>query len=1427
MRRWLVRFGWTVGAVALVALLVWLLWIPAPGDRSTFAALSIEAYDPGELPSPAFADSDRASLASLAWRRQLDLTDPLRATSRLREWSEEADTFVLYVSAHVAERPLTKDGAQVCLLAPDFRRADLEQLLTAQDASAAVDLRDVLESLATIKAEAKVLLIDAPRSHAEPWLAVLAGDWTETLAADVKAAADDQTWVVVASGPEGISRTDHFAKRSQFTWAVGEVLEGKHDADGDGQIDVADLKQFVTNVTGQAPLVLRGNVASADDVLLERPLKRLGQSSVAAPSPPAKEEKPQDGKEVKAPPADPILLAWQAHDALLDADQTLKSSIGPADYAPDLWRTLQSILVWHDWSLHTGGKAPTKSLFEELSAAQPLLAFDAAGKGAEPTHAALAPFLAAIDRFASQQGAWKQAPPGYRFAVRRRNLLLLRVPEYWRWKAACGAFDEAQLQADIETLRALNESITRVGQAGDRAEAAELEALAKRNPAEELFRRVTTGIADDVTPLVERRAARGKSATLDAATQFAIEQLLLTALPSAADRDRLWKSLQTSEVEPGAMTRGDEAVVAQAVLEANLVKFQSQLAAPLTLAEGEKLSELSGAVEAAASQLAASDAAGQLAFAQRLAEYQSLLADTAPFNPTNPAGEVFVRFADALVERAPQSVTLAPLPTWLTKLEVLVDHPQLDLGTTAAGAVTVTIRADGEGSVPVLRLDEIPAPLRVEHAGKPLAAGVPLTGTRFELNVSVPRGVKAAEQLELRGTALVESNGQNETEPVTIRVALPADSQFELVSLGQTELVRSVGDGQAGLALLAFPQRLTSFALGVKQNSGAQGALRGALYELGQPEVGETLPATIEELERRGRRLDVQVEIAPPGDVRPIKFLPPAAPAPAPAPTPDAAAPAAPPTVEVEPPLLPSKYLAVVLDELDGETVVRQHLQWLEIEPLHPDRFVATPAPRIVNSLGQRKIEVPLQAKSVVEGTVAIPDAGVPFAVAGSAAFEDVDMAQASGMLTRNRPLTPKLNVPDADVDSTDAQLFLAVSGYPRAFMWNVDAEGGVIEPFRGSRIHIHSPVEAPLGEPKLSIHPDQPLIVDLEVDSENQDCAVELELRLLEGDRDPGEFSLEQGAYSVIETLKWRGTRQVRNRLKLDAKTGALGILSDVGDFEFTLPPSGSQGHAELYARILDGDGQSAALAEDRVRFVFDGTPPDVEGLAPDYDRTLEHVTGKPLAFRVRVTDRLSGPKSLLFWQDREPRNTGGAVDPLGIEAKLEPILSDELGLTEREFTVLLEKVPDAPPNRAGTLRMFFGATDNAGNAFEDLRRIDVRYFTQAMTEPGADQGKPRDVVVKVDYKRGNGTQISRGAEVELVAAGETPGQKKKVGPDGTATFEKLKPGSYQFKASGNMANMPGVGETTVVVPPEGDGPISTTITLASPPPPPPKGNP
>lgn len=1435
MRRWLVRFAWTFGAIALIVAFVLLLNWTADGEKVAFVPLTVENYDPGELPPPAFANSDRAGLAILPWSDTSTpkLANPLQAAKTLRNWNAppELDTLICYISSHVAVRPYGEKEYRVCLIAPDFRRAELADFLVPGDNGAAVDVRELLQAMKQVPAKSKLLLVDSPRAHAEPWLAALGRNWTETLAADVDATDDHALWVIVPGESDAVSRINHQAHGSQFSKAIADAfttIDG-----GGGPVDLSTFVARLTQVTGQPPLVLHVGQGDGNPQFLQVALPRqepaTNTETTAAPAPEkeASTAPAKDGPDAKKAPPDPVLLAWQASDDLLDVEQN-QSTIGPNDYAPDLWRKLQSIMVWHDWAAHTGWTPPKDDAshdpFADLIVAKPMLALAPNPTGGDPNHPAITPLVDAANRFSADKTAWEQSPPGYRLAVRRRNLLAARVPDYWRWKAACGNFSDDSAQADLNVIRDLSNRIAAVAQQQDSAAAADLETWAKSGDAQDLFLRVTTEFSrDEVAPLCDRQASPGKTPPLDAATQFAIEQLLLTSLPNAADRDRLWKTLRESEFTPGEMTRPGQVVAAQARCEAMLVQFETELAASLNLIDADRLKDLANAVNAAVAGLGdGKNAASAIDFARQLGAYSELLAAAAPQTPNSPAAELFVRFADPLVPRAPSSVTLASFPNWKSPLKAIYPR-KIELTEATEANVNLTLTGAAEGKKPSFQFKSIPNGLVIEHAGKPLLERVPLTADQFEFKITVDRNLISGEEALLTGEAWIA--GKLEREPVAITVALPTDSQFELVSTGRTGLVkRQTAAGAPQLVLLAFPQKPTEFALGVKQNSGPDTTLTASLYALEQPPSNALLPTTLQELQSSARKLDVQVAVgAKSAKVSPLKFLPVAPPAPPAAP----AAPAAttpPPAVASGGDIpLETKYLAIVLEESNAANggAAIDHILWMAIEPLHPDRYVANPIPKPDFGTVRKRFQIPIRAKTSVEGDVAIPVEGVPVTLGGSEVFRDANRRNGEDTLTASHAIDASIDVPDEGADLFDARLFLDVGGYPRAFMWSV-SDSGSITPFQGSRIAVNTPQRSGPDEPPLSRRPTDSIDVAFEVDSTDQDCAVKLQLLLFEdnGDEDDLEqLTLVEDEGTPVSTRNWNGARQIANYLKT-VETGLLTVGCHVSDFTAKLSPGGSQGRGKILARIVDPSDSENSLDEDSIDIVIDGRPPLVRGLADGYEEPLDHIVDKELVVPVRVTDRLSGPASLLFWQE-EPGMNAGVANPPGQKAKLDPRMSADGGFRDRIFTITLKELPPSPPAGVGAVQIFLLATDHAGNAMEEPQPFEVRYVTRSMDAAGPGKGKPRDVIVKVQYIRGTKPVDSSGAQVELVDTGE----KKPAGAGG-ARFEQLPPGKHQFKATGNMANAPGAGELTVEVPETGEGPIARTITLSAvpPPPPPPK---
>lgn len=1451
LRRWIVRLAWTIVAIALVAAFVMLM--PTPGDREkvAFVPLTIENYDPGELPPPAFANSDRGGLAILKWTvtNTPKFSDPLKASAELGGWKANVDgkldTLICYISSHVAVRPFGDKENHVCLIAPDFRRAQLAGFIAPGNNSPAVDVREFLQAMKQVPADVKLLLMDSPRVHAEPWLAALGKHWTETLAADVKATGDPNLWVLVPGGSDTVSRITHYAPGaskassgndppapgSLFSQAVADAFTAREGEDG--KVTLSTLRKRLNEALGHEPLVLHASSEAQDPELLPHlllpPAKATTTETEAAPA--SETSKPgaaaTDSPDAKVTPPDPISLAWQASDELLDVEQN-KFSIGPNDYAPDLWRKLQSIMVWHDWAARTGWTPPggnsSDDPFADLVAAKPMLALAPNPAGASPRHPAIVPFREAIDGFKSDEAAWKASPPGYRFAVRRRNLLAARVPDYWRWKTACG-FDPTPAKADLDLIHELSDRIAAVSQQQDGGAASELEAWSKTGDVQELFQRVTTEFsAVEVTPLCDRKATPGKTPDLDAPTQFAIEQLLLTALPNAADRDRLWKSLRESTLTPGKMTRPSQVVNAQAQFEAMLVQFATELAEPLNLIDAERLQQQASAVNAAAVELAdGENADATVEFVRQLGAYNQLLASAAPRTPDNAVAELFVRFADPLVPRAPRSATLASLPKWNSPLKPIYDD-ELVLTNVTEANINLELKGAPVGKTPSFQFKSIPSGLVVEHGGKPIREREPLTSDKFEFRITVDRNLISEPKALLEGEAWVA--GSEERKAVNITVTLPTDSAFELVSTGATGLVkRQTSAGAPQLVLLAFTQQPpTEFSLGVKRNSGPEPKFTASLYALDEQPPNTPLPQDFEALKSAARLLDVQVAVGKESSqVSPLKFLPAAPPAPPAASTTSAAAPP-PPAASSGEISLSSKYLAIVLEEPNaiGAGAAIHHVLWLAIEPLHPDRYVAAPRPAFDGDEAQKRFQIPIRAKTSVGGDVAIPSGGVTVSLGGSEVFRGVDRTIGDENLTASLPIDASIDFPDEGADLTDARLFLDVGGYPRAFIWNV-SDNGSITSFQGSRIAFLEPEAPDPDDPPLSRPSNKSIDVAFEIDCDDPNCWVEMELRLFKDSGDGSEFDQflpGEKPPTVIQRRRWTGTRQIANYLK-PTESGRLAVGCKASDYSATLSPGPSQGRGEIWVRVVDTNDRAKSI-ESRLPILIDGTPPEVDPVS--FSETLDHIAGMDLVVPVRVTDSLSGPATLFFWQE-EPSMDAGVANPQGQKARLDPPRPDDGGFRDRVFRITLKELP--PSSLAGEhVEIYLLAEDRVGNAMKKPKPFVVRYRTRSMDQAAPGKGMPRDVTIQVVYDHPRGPRPSRGASVTLVSGGGRDGEMQAAPPEG-AVFLQLEPGTYQFEAQGNMNNVQGIGKLTVTVPPEGDGPIPRTITLQPVPPPPPPTKP
>lgn len=1427
-RLWLKRLSMSAVALGLIVLFILSLSYFSRPRPIAFAALVVDSIDAGELATPAYASADRDRLASLSWNGAIVPDGSFESAKDLglTAVDDPLEVLVCYVAAHAAVQ-LRGDETQVCLLTADIKRSELPEFVQVDEAdstsassrevddpnnkdrSSLVPLRKVLGALAKTPARVKIVLLDTPRIHMEPWLSLLQNDWTTTLAEDVRACNDETLWVVCPGATQGASRVDHKHGRSLFAHQVAEVLQGLHDSNENSRVDLGDLKERLTEVCGQAPFIAN---ASSDPVSLSDVALPWSLSS-PPPVPVADAEKDDDKKPADpAKPGDKKVAtdpAWDAHDALLSLDP--KQEITPVDYAPGAWRTLQTRLIWNDWRRQTGAEAGEDLLATEFSAVRPWLEMARNSQNQGLVLDALAPLQTAVKGYQSKwQRTWRKAPSPYRNAVRRRNLLLTRLPDYWRWKAARGEWEQSNAETDFADLSALCRSIDEVGGVDDQARAARLDESTEKKQADALRERIADEVRRAVVEACKSYDEKGEDARLSAQHQQQIEQLLLTALPTAEDRQRLWKVLKETSVK---IARGEitplPPVAAQASCEIALAKFVADFD-PSREAAGD-----AACLFEATGKEGFADLKARLKFTQCLIDFESKLQDRflEAKAPESRELEQFARAADALVDRDDRVGSIAAIPEWQSKLSVVVEPDRgIDLGSGEAHtfAVTITGGETGKGNEPFLQFTDIPDGLRVtsvDPEAKP--SDGKFYGEKLTFQVQYDAQDAAGTDVAVFATANVGADSESFRIPIT----LPKASVFRLIAFNGSPFVRKEAaeiENEDGSSLDqtwldAHPNVDTPYSLALERMTEANVDVKVELYQFEKEwDPNQALPANWEELQEVATLLPIQVTLGSGDKIRELKFKsasaepnPTAEPAATPA---QAASPAAPKGT-----LLTSLRFVAVISELKDQVPVRPQLKWLNINPMHPNRFLVADKSRIVRKDGELRAELSLVSHDTSTTRLAMPDGGMKAVLDMSEKLRKAAgaalIAQGSVTLMQNEAKTPTIELPSSLGDVDDRRLFVDVNKYPRAFMWVLSNDVRNMVPFAGNRLHIRPPRSQATDAPVLTFKPGETINLTLEVDAKAPDCIVEVGLRMTD-DQDANRFTPK-----IL-----RGIRQFRPRLVVD-DNGALMVHCEVSDFEVTLDHEGSQGKARIYARMRDANPP----AEDEIDLVLDATPPEIQ---PVTGQPLRHQAEQPLHIKVTVTDALSGPKALQYWVGTPPLSNMGSL-PDGLPATSLPPSGDH---ETRDFTLKVEAVPVALPPRGGQIPLYMRAQDYSGEWSEVNRDpIMVDYVTQPMaTSPDKIAGKPRDILVSLVYKRGDELVPCREPVVDLLdgAAADLLHAPPKDHAEGVApgavTLRQVPPGNYVLKAWGLVRGVPGAGTKSIEVPDDGaDDPIQVQIVL------------
>jgi hypothetical protein len=462
--------------LGLAGLFVWLLW-PRSWAGVQLAVLPVTGYDIAFPPVP-FSYADPSEFAASSPDHRTELLEELQDSANLQRLYDRLqglvkspkEVLILYLSAHGVS-----DGGKPFLLCSDFMReaggsgATLKVALPGEgsgaEAKGRLPLESVLGQVRLCQAGLKLVLLDCSHIAADPRLGMVVNEFPRLLEGTVKKIDDPSLWVLSCSRPLEVSRVSYAEKRSLFAHFVTQGLRGSADASDEGVVDLAEFYGFVRDGVANAVEQQGGRAET------ERPMLLHGGEGVVAEPPhhflfrvrrktAAEEETPEPAKQevaaaekgaapgkkgAGATPAAPkgfpkaeirslLAKAWEWRDKVQAHAGT--GNWSPVDYAPQLWREYQQLLLGHEMRYRVGA-AWTESSLGELRA---LAASDAVegGFGRRTIRGRLAE---AERRFAAEEAVarFKSLPEELRIveeSVKLKNELVFAAPYYARWCAS-------------------------------------------------------------------------------------------------------------------------------------------------------------------------------------------------------------------------------------------------------------------------------------------------------------------------------------------------------------------------------------------------------------------------------------------------------------------------------------------------------------------------------------------------------------------------------------------------------------------------------------------------------------------------------------------------------------------------------------------------------------------------------------------------------------------------------------------------------------------------------------------------------------------------------------------------------------------------------------------------------------------------------
>ena len=268
-RRTKLRLVFSVLVAGLFVLLIYLLlqpfWFPKTqfavaitqptsisGIRPSRIALNDVAYfSLSNSPEDHSNKIPQLVLSNLNYPADADRFEKSIQSLRMRA----ADVFILYVSGY----GMTADG-HTYLLCDNFDPSDTDL--------GKFPLRDLLQQLASCRAQTKLLILDVAQITYDPRLGVVSNVFPEVLSREVTNINHPNLWVLTSNSVLESSHVDPSSGRSIFAHFVIQGLQGEADLNENQSVDVDELYHFVSaNVFNWVQRYTNGHATQTPQVI--------------------------------------------------------------------------------------------------------------------------------------------------------------------------------------------------------------------------------------------------------------------------------------------------------------------------------------------------------------------------------------------------------------------------------------------------------------------------------------------------------------------------------------------------------------------------------------------------------------------------------------------------------------------------------------------------------------------------------------------------------------------------------------------------------------------------------------------------------------------------------------------------------------------------------------------------------------------------------------------------------------------------------------------------------------------------------------------------------------------------------------------------------------------------------------------------------